>query len=126
MCILYLCYDYVVEYPLLSELLPLFLVHELKGRNHALVQTGNLHVIFKFSIDKLQGVYSWDDLVDWEVYLKQHFNELGERGAETEVILRVPFLTQVHIRDSFNQVVHLLNAEGHLCLELRVLKVARV
>ena len=86
MGILYLFNDYVVEYPLLSELFPLFLAYGLKCLNHALVQTGNLYVILKFSIDKFQGVHRRYDLVNWEVDLKQYLNELGERGAETEVV----------------------------------------
>ncbi len=102
MCILYLRNVYVVEYPLFSDLLPLFLVHRLEGINHALVQTGDLDLILEFPIDKLQGVHSRDDLVNWVFDLKQNLNELGERRAKTKVVGRVPLLTQVHIRDSFN------------------------
>ena len=87
------------------------------------MQTGDLHIIIKLSIDKFQGVHSGDHLVNWKFYLKQDLYELGKRGAETEVVLRVYLLTQVHIRDSFNQVVHLLDAEDHLSLELGVLEV---
>jgi len=87
------------------------------------VQTGDLHIIIKLSIDKFQGFHSGDNLVDWKLYLKQNFNELGERGPKAEVVLRVPVLTQVHIRDSFNQVLHFLDAEDHLSLELGVLEV---
>ena len=86
MSILYLFNDYIVEYPLLSDLFSLFLACRLKCLNHALVQTGNLYVILKFSIDKFQLFHRRDDLVNWEIYLKQYLNELRERGAETEVV----------------------------------------
>lgn len=86
MSILYLINDYDVEYPLLSDLFSLFLACGLKCLNHALVQTGNLYVILKFFIDKFQLFHRRDDLVNWEIYLEKHLDELGERGAETEVV----------------------------------------
>jgi hypothetical protein len=89
-----------VEFHLISELLSLFISHGLIGLYHALVKTGDLHIIIEVAIDKFQAVYSRNDLFSWEVYLKKNFKKLGKRIAETEVVGRVPLLTQIYIRYS--------------------------
>jgi hypothetical protein len=86
-----------VEFHLISELLPLFLGHGLIGLYHALVKTGDLHIIIEVAIDKFQAVHSRNDLFSWEVYLKKNIKELGERIAVIEFIRRDSLLTQVYI-----------------------------